>query len=334
MIDALAKAVLARDRRALSRAITLVESQAPAHRRQARELLASLLPQKPKAPKTLRLGISGSPGTGKSTLIEAFGAELLSRGHRLAVLAVDPSSQRSGGSIMGDKTRMPNLSAATNAYVRPSPSRGVLGGVARRTEDALLLCECGGHDRLIVETVGVGQSETAVAGLCDFFMLLVPPAAGDGLQGIKRGIMEVADLCVVTKADGDLLPAARAMAAELRPALKLLRPRDPCWTPSVVTSSALDPSSFSRLADICDDFLERADESGLLQRHRSAQAADSIWEHAHAELADALRASPAAQRAVANLAAEVGAGALSAGAAGERIAAQALRGIDGADVPA
>ena len=244
MIDALAKAVLARDRRALSRAITLVESQAPAHRRQARELLAALLPQKPKAPKTLRLGISGSPGTGKSTLIEAFGAELLSRGHRLAVLAVDPSSQRSGGSIMGDKTRMPNLSAATNAYVRPSPSRGVLGGVARRTEDALLLCECGGHDRLIVETVGVGQSETAVAGLCDFFMLLVPPAAGDGLQGIKRGIMEVADLVVVTKADGDLLPAARAMAAELRPALKLLRPRDPCWTPSVVTSSALDPSSF------------------------------------------------------------------------------------------
>ena len=211
MIDALAKAVLARDRRALSRAITLVESQAPAHRRQARELLAALLPQKPKAPKTLRLGISGSPGTGKSTLIEAFGAELLSRGHRLAVLAVDPSSQRSGGSIMGDKTRMPNLSAAPDAYVRPSPSRGVLGGVARRTEDALLLCECGGHDRLIVETVGVGQSETVVADMTDFFCVLMLAGAGDELQGIKRGLMELADLIAVNKADGDnTRPAQRA----------------------------------------------------------------------------------------------------------------------------
>lgn len=185
----LATALVAGERRALSKAITLVESTQPASREAADELLSLVLPQR-DASRCLRLGISGPPGTGKSTLIESLGLELASRRHRLAVLAVDPSSHRSGGSVLGDKTRMPQLSANPAAFIRPSPAQGVLGGVARRTEDVALLCESGGYDRVVVETVGVGQSEVVVAGLVDMFVLLVPPGAGDGLQGIKRGIRD------------------------------------------------------------------------------------------------------------------------------------------------
>jgi|EP00908_Phaeocystis_cordata_P024205 LAO/AO transport system kinase len=218
-IGQLATAVCRGERVALSRALTLVESKHPRRQQEASQLLSAVLPKRP--PQTLRVGISGPPGTGKSTLIEALGGELLSRGHRLAVLAVDPSSHRSGGSIMGDKTRMPTLSADERAFIRPSPSQGMLGGVARRTSDSILCCECAGYDRVIVETVGVGQSETAVAGLVDMFVLLIPPAAGDGLQGVKRGIMELADLVVVTKADGALEAVAGVMAQDVRAA-----PRD------------------------------------------------------------------------------------------------------------
>ena len=222
-ISQLAAAMCRGDRVALSRALTLVESKNRQKQKEASQLLSAVLPQ--RRAQSLRIGISGPPGTGKSTLIEALGGELVSRGHRLAVLAVDPSSQRSGGSLMGDKTRMPTLAVNQRAFIRPSPAQGVLGGVARRTSDAILCCECAGYDRIIVETVGVGQSETAVSGLVDMFVLLVPPAAGDGLQGVKRGIMELADLVVVTKADGALEEVASTTAQDMRAALRVLRPR-------------------------------------------------------------------------------------------------------------
>lgn len=237
----LASAVLRGERAALARAISLVESVAPQQREQADILLQELLakPAPVSAADRLRIGISGPPGAGKSTLIEALGTEIVGRGHKLAVLAVDPSSRRSGGSILGDKTRMPRLSSDPRAYVRPSPARGALGGVAPRTEDSILLCECAGYDRVIVETVGVGQSEVDVARMCDLFVLLVPPAAGDELQGIKRGIMELADVCLVTKADGSLRPAAAEAARQLRASLKVLRPRSNVWTPRVLEVSSL-----------------------------------------------------------------------------------------------
>jgi LAO/AO transport system kinase len=211
-----ADAVRGGDRRSLARAITLAESTRPDHREEAVALLDELLPSTGGA---IRVGISGAPGAGKSTFIEALGLHLVDHGHRLAVLAVDPSSRRSGGSILGDKTRMEMLSRRSEAFIRPSPSGGTLGGVARRTREALLLCEAAGHDVVLVETVGVGQSEVAVAGMVDVFVLLLAPGAGDDLQGVKRGIVELADVVVVNKADGDLAAAAERTAADSANAL-------------------------------------------------------------------------------------------------------------------
>ncbi|MBX3284786.1 MAG: methylmalonyl Co-A mutase-associated GTPase MeaB, partial [Actinobacteria bacterium] len=221
-VEELAGAVVAGDRRALARAITLVESTRADHRSQAAALLDEVLPRSGGA---VRVGISGPPGVGKSTFIEAVGSHVTGAGHRLAVLAVDPSSSRSGGSILGDKTRMETLARNPQAFIRPSPSGGELGGVARRTREAMLLCEAAGFDVVVVETVGVGQSELAVADLVDLFVLLASPSGGDDLQGIKRGIMELADLVVVTKADGDLATSANHAAADLRRAIHLLRPK-------------------------------------------------------------------------------------------------------------
>lgn len=232
----LAQRVLAGDRRALARAITLIESRRPDHQEQAERLLARLLPQTGRA---IRLGITGTPGAGKSTFIEAFGRHLIAQGHKIAVLAVDPSSQRSGGSILGDKTRMQALAQAPEAFVRPSPAGGTLGGVARRTREAALACEAAGYGVIVIETVGVGQSETAVADMVDCFALLLAPGGGDELQGIKRGIIELADLVLVNKADGDLLPAAERARADHQAALHLLRPATHVWTPEVLTCSAL-----------------------------------------------------------------------------------------------
>lgn len=215
----MAAGVLAGNRRAAARAITLIESTRDDHRRAAEELLATLMPRTGKA---VRIGFTGIPGVGKSTLIEAFGLYLLEQGHRPAVLAVDPSSPVSGGSILGDKTRMEYLSRDARAFIRPSPSGGTLGGVARRTREAMLVCEAAGHDVILIETVGVGQSETAVAGMVDTFVLLVAPGAGDELQGIKKGIVELADMIVVTKADGDLAAAASRAARDYASALHLL----------------------------------------------------------------------------------------------------------------
>jgi LAO/AO transport system kinase len=234
---ALAAAVRAGDRRALARAITLIESSRADHRRAAEAVLEAALV--PAAGRTLRLGISGVPGVGKSTFIEALGLSILGRGHRLAVLAIDPSSRRGGGSILGDKTRMGELARSTAAFIRPSPTGGTLGGVARRTRETLLLCEAAGFDVVIVETVGIGQSETAVADMVDMFVLLMLPGGGDELQGIKKGVVELADLILVNKADGDFAAAAKRAVADYRSALRLLRPASATWRPEVLAVSAL-----------------------------------------------------------------------------------------------
>jgi len=231
----LAAPLLVGSRRALAQAITLAESTRPDHEAQAQALLAEVLPH---AGGSVRVGLSGVPGVGKSTFIESLGVWLADQGHKVAVLAVDPSSQRTGGSIMGDKTRMPQLTVHPNAFIRPSPAGGNLGGVTRRTREAITLCEAAGYGVVLVETVGVGQSETQVAAMTDLFVLLTLPNAGDELQGIKRGIMELADLCVVNKADSDPAAANRAQA-ELNSALHLLTPRGTIWQPRAVQASAL-----------------------------------------------------------------------------------------------
>ena len=239
-----AEAILSGDRRALARAITLVESRRDDHRQEATALLQRLSKSGRQA---LRIGLSGTPGVGKSTFIESFGMMLVGLGLRVAVLAVDPSSARSGGSILGDKTRMDRLARAPGAFIRPSPSQTHLGGVARRTREAVALCEASGFDVILIETVGVGQSETMVAQICDLFLLLLAPAGGDELQGVKRGIMEMADLILVNKADGDLKPVATRTCADYAGALRLLRKRaqDPQGFPKALTVSALEENGLS-----------------------------------------------------------------------------------------
>lgn len=241
-LDDLAKRIAAGERRALARGITLVESSREDHRAQATQVLAMM----PKDRQALRIGLSGTPGVGKSTFIESFGMMLTGQGLRVAVLAVDPSSTRSGGSILGDKTRMDRLARDSNAFIRPSPSQTHLGGVARRTREAVALCEGAGFDVVLIETVGVGQSETVVAQMSDLFMLLLAPAGGDELQGVKRGIMEMADIILVNKADGDLKPVAMRTRADYSGALRLMRkrPQDPEGYPKALTVSALEEDGF------------------------------------------------------------------------------------------
>lgn len=243
-IAALAAGLQNSDRRSLARAITLVESARADHRAQALDLLSML----DKGKQALRIGLSGTPGVGKSTFIESFGLMLTAQGLRVAVLAVDPSSARSGGSILGDKTRMERLSRDPLAFIRPSPSQAQMGGVARRSREAVALCEAAGFDIVLIETVGVGQSETVVAQLCDLFLLLLAPAGGDELQGVKRGIMEMADLILVNKADGDLKPAAQRTCADYAGALRLLRrrPQDPDGYPKAMMVSALEEAGLSQ----------------------------------------------------------------------------------------
>jgi LAO/AO transport system kinase len=273
-VDALAKSVCAGDRRALAKAITLVESTRSDHQIAAQRLLEHLLPE---TGRSTRIGISGVPGVGKSTFIEAFGLYLLGIGKRVAVLAVDPSSALSGGSILGDKTRMPRLAASAEAFIRPSPSAGSLGGVTRRTREALLVCEAAGYDVVLVETVGVGQSEFAVASMVDFFLVLMLAGAGDELQGIKKGILELADALAINKADGDNVRRAELAAAEYRRALRLFRHTTATWQPPVLTVSALQQQGMDSIWSIVEDHRVRLSASGELARKRREQQRTWLW---------------------------------------------------------
>ena len=301
----LAAAVKAKDRRALAQAITLVESTRVQDREAAETLLAELLPETGRA---MRIGISGAPGAGKSTFIEAFGTYLTGMGKRVAVLAVDPSSQRSGGSILGDKTRMEQLARDPGAFIRPSPSGTTLGGVARRTREALLLVEAAGFDVVLVETVGVGQSETAVAEMVDLFILLVNPGGGDDLQGIKRGVMELADLILVTKADGDLVAAANRAASDYQAALHLMRPKYLGLYPGVMKVSALKGEGVAEAWKAMTTFREAMAAGGHLNRLRDQQARRWFWNEVQAVLTDEIAGDPATAAAAAGLEASVVAG--------------------------
>ena len=273
-VEKLAEALRKGERRALAKAITLVESTRADHQESAQRLLELLLPHTGKA---ARIGISGVPGVGKSTFIEAFGLHLIELGKRVAVLAVDPSSARSGGSILGDKTRMQRLSIAPEAFIRPSPAGRSLGGVARRTREAMLVCEAAGFDAVVVETVGVGQSEYAVASMVDFFLVLMLPGAGDELQGIKKGILELADALAVNKADGDNLRRAERAVAEYRSALRLFRPTSATWTPPVVAVSALESRGMNEVWSIVEDHRARLEKSGELEAKRRDQRQAWLW---------------------------------------------------------
>ena len=316
----LADDVVAGDRRALARAITLVESTRADHRREATDLIEAVLPRTGQA---RRLGVSGVPGSGKSTLIEALGLHAVEAGHRVAVLAVDPSSTRSGGSILGDKTRMADLGRHADAFIRPSPSSGTLGGVARRTREATLLCEAAGFDLVVVETVGVGQSEVAVADLVDLFLLVASPSGGDELQGIKRGIMELADLIVVNKADGDLAASADRAAADLRHAVHLLRPKRPGWEVGVLTASALTGAGLPELWQAIEDAHDRLGPA--LAELRARQSVAWMWSEVTDTLLDRLRHDPGVRDGLADLERQVAEGSLPPATAARQLLATFLR---------
>lgn len=310
-MDKLLEPLTRGDRRALSRAITLIESTRPDHRERAISLI-SQLPER----QALRIGLSGTPGVGKSTFIEAFGTLLTEKGLKVAVLAVDPSSARSGGSILGDKTRMEHLSRNPSAFIRPSPSSAELGGVARRTREAVRLCEAAGYDVVLIETVGVGQSETLVAEMSDLFILLLAPAGGDELQGVKRGIMEMADVILVNKADGDLLPTARRTVADYAGALRLLRkrPQDPEGFPKALPVSAATGDGLDKAWDQMIALAEWRREHGHFDTNRAAQARHWFMAELRAGLLARLE-RPEARVQLQELGDAVAAGELAPGAA-------------------
>jgi LAO/AO transport system kinase len=312
----LADKLRAGDRRALARAITLIESTKVDHAGEAEALLEALLPF---SGNSVRIGISGVPGVGKSTFIERFGLQLVAAGHKVAVLAVDPSSKVSGGSILGDKTRMEELSRHPQAFIRPSPTGGTLGGVARRTREAMLACEAAGFDVVIVETVGVGQSETAVAEMVDIFLLLLPPGGGDELQGIKKGIVELADAVIVNKADGDLKPAAERAAAEYYAALGLLRAPNAEWRPPVLKCSALLGEGIEAVWETVQKHRQVMEASGVRAARRAGQAGAWMWSEIADRLMRQFRAHPEVARELERLERQVRAGKTTPTAAARRL---------------
>ncbi|UCM91238.1 methylmalonyl Co-A mutase-associated GTPase MeaB [Streptomyces marincola] len=317
-IEAYAKGVLAGSRSHVARAITLVESTRPDHQELAQRLLLDLLPH---AGRSRRVGVSGVPGVGKSTFIDAFGSMLTARGHRVAVLAVDPSSTRTGGSILGDKTRMERLSVDPAAFVRPSPSAGTLGGVAKATRESIVVMEAAGYDVVLVETVGVGQSETTVAGMVDSFLLLSLARTGDQLQGIKKGVLELADVIAVNKADGPHEREARAAARELAGALRMLHPAEEGWTPPVLTCSALERAGLETVWERLERHRETLEATGRLAAKRRDQQVDWVWSMVRDHLLNGLRRHPTVQDLAPRVEEQVRRGTLTATLAAERLVA-------------
>jgi LAO/AO transport system kinase len=315
-IEELAAAVRGGDRAALPRAITLVESTRPDHRDRAQQLLLALMPA---AGNALHVGITGVPGVGKSTTIEALGMSLIERGHRVAVLAVDPSSTRTGGSILGDKTRMPQLAVHPDAYVRPSPTSGTLGGVAKATRETIVLLEAAGFDVILVETVGVGQSEVAVANMVDTFVFLTLARAGDQLQGIKKGVLELADIVVVNKADGDHLNEARKAARELSGVIRLIYPRKTLWRPPVLTMSALEGTGLAELWDTVERHRQVLSDAGDFEARRRAQQVDWTWQMVRDTVLDRLLSNPAVRNGRADVERQVLTGELTPALAAQQI---------------
>lgn len=316
-IATLAGGIRAGDRATLAKAITLIESKRADHRAKAHLLVQDLLPGTGKA---VRLGITGAPGAGKSTTIDALGTYLTGQGHKVAVLAVDPSSSRTGGSILGDKTRMARLAIDPNAFIRPSPSSGTLGGVAAKTRETMLVCEAAGYDVVMVETVGVGQSETAVADMTDFFLVLMVAGAGDELQGLKKGIVELADMIAVNKADGDNVKRANVAAADYRGALHILAPRSPTWSPPVVTYSALTGNGIAGLWGKVVEHKEKMTATGELEARRREQQVKWMWTMLEERLTARLRSDASVRAKLRQAEAAVSAGKLAPALAVEQIA--------------
>jgi LAO/AO transport system kinase len=305
-------------RAALARAITLIESRRTDHQPAARALVQALLPL---TGGSVRVGITGSPGVGKSTTIDTLGMYLIGRGHKVAVLAVDPSSARTGGSILGDKTRMARLAVDDRAFIRPSPAAGTPGGVAAKTREAMLLCEAAGFDVLLVETVGVGQAETAVCDMTDFFLALMLPGAGDELQGIKKGLVELADMIAINKADGDNIARANTAAAEYRAALHILSPRSAHWSPPVLTYSGLEGNGIAELWQRVLDHRAAMTASGELAQRRREQQVKWMWSMLDERMRSRLRADATIRAKVTQLEANVAQGRLSPAVAADTIAA-------------